>query len=995
MMKKPLQVLILEDSADDAQLLLLQLEQDGIEVEWQRVETEAAFRAALDSQPDLILADYSLPSYSGIKALELRNELGLDIPFILVSGTMGEDIAVTAMQQGAADYLLKDRLARLGEAVRNALEEKRVRDEKRWAEEALHKSEERLRLLSEAAHDLTTLVNRQWIIEYTNTYAAQQFGVSPQELIGKKLTEIFPAEIANRQQTNLQKVFDSGQPLYVEAPSIFQGKTTWLGSWLVPVKDKLSDEANAILVVSRDITERKRAEEKLAASETELRALFGAMRDVVLVYDREGRYVQIAPTSPELLYNSAEVMLGKSVFDILPRALAQTIYDAIQEVLRTRRSIHVEYALTLDGENGVWMDAVASPLTQDTVFWIARDITERKQADEALRQSQASLENAEAQAHLGSWSFDPATQSGHWSKEMYHLFGRDPALGTPPLPEFMELIHPDDRGRLAAAQASILEGGESVSDDYRTNPERIPFRVLNAGFYSERDGDGKVVRVLGTALDITERKHAEEEINYQARLLRHINDAVIATDDQFRITAWNRAAEAIYGWTIAEVMGRNVAEILSFGLTDQQRVAAKELLKEGSSSRSERIHSRKNGRPVYVEENAIALIDEQHGISGYVSVNRDISERKQAEEQIQLQLQRLKALRAIDIAISSSFNLGLTLDILLDQVISQLKTDAAAVLLFNPVTEILEYAASRGFRSTAIHEAKVRLGEGYAGKAILERRTIHIPNLMQTDSELAQALLLKSEYFLDYYCVPLIVKGEVKGVLEIFHRSVLVGDPEWLDFLETLAGQAAIAVHEAALFENLQHSNRELFQAYDATIEGWSRALDLRDKETEGHTQRVTEMTLALARKYNFNDEELQNIRWGALLHDIGKMGVPDGILLKPDKLTEEEWVSMKRHPVFAFEMLSPIAYLKSALDIPYCHHEKWDGTGYPRGLKGEEIPLVARLFAVVDVWDALRSDRPYRPAWPVEKAREYIRTEAGSHFDPEVVEYFLEMTRI
>ncbi|HXQ36229.1 MAG TPA: HD-GYP domain-containing protein, partial [Anaerolineales bacterium] len=205
-------------------------------------------------------------------------------------------------------------------------------------------------------------------------------------------------------------------------------------------------------------------------------------------------------------------------------------------------------------------------------------------------------------------------------------------------------------------------------------------------------------------------------------------------------------------------------------------------------------------------------------------------------------------------------------------------------------------------------------------------------------------------------------------------------------------GQALIAIENATLFENLQRSHSELFQAYDATIEGWSHALDLRDKETEGHTQRVTELTMELARKFGFSEEQLINIRWGALLHDIGKMGVPDSILLKPDKLTEGEWEIMRRHPTFAFEMLSPIAYLKSSLDIPYCHHEKWDGSGYPRGLKGEVIPLAARLFAVVDVWDALRSDRPYRKGWTVEETIEHIRSQTGTHFDPKVVELFLEI---
>jgi len=241
-----------------------------------------------------------------------------------------------------------------------------------------------------------------------------------------------------------------------------------------------------------------------------------------------------------------------------------------------------------------------------------------------------------------------------------------------------------------------------------------------------------------------------------------------------------------------------------------------------------------------------------------------------------------------------------------------------------------------------------------------------------------------------YYVMPLIAKGELKGVLEVFHRSPYEADTEWRAFFETLAGQTAIAIDNFQLFEGLQRSTNELSQAYDATIEGWSYALDLRDKETEGHSQRVTEMTLKLAHAFDINEAALVRVRWGALLHDIGKMGVPDYILLKPGPLTDEEWVLMKKHPTFAYEMLSPIYYLKAALDIPYCHHEKWDGTGYPRGLKGKQIPLAARIFAVVDVLDALTSNRPYRPAWSYEKAIEYIKSQSGIHFDPEIVKLCL-----
>ncbi len=179
--------------------------------------------------------------------------------------------------------------------------------------------------------------------------------------------------------------------------------------------------------------------------------------------------------------------------------------------------------------------------------------------------------------------------------------------------------------------------------------------------------------------------------------------------------------------------------------------------------------------------------------------------------------------------------------------------------------------------------------------------------------------------------------------------------------------------------------------AYDATIAGWSRALDLRDKETEGHTLRVTEMALSLARAMHLSEAELVHLRRGALLHDIGKMSIPDAILLKPAQLTAEEWEIMRRHPTYAYEMLSPIDYLRPALDIPYCHHEKWNGSGYPRGLRGEQIPLAARVFAIADVWDALRSDRPYRAGWPGERVREHIRAGAKTHFDVQVVEVFLE----
>ncbi len=366
--------------------------------------------------------------------------------------------------------------------------------------------------------------------------------------------------------------------------------------------------------------------------------------------------------------------------------------------------------------------------------------------------------------------------------------------------------------------------------------------------------------------------------------------------------------------------------------------------------------------------------------------------RMKLHEQTRSQLQKLSALHQIDLAITSSLDIGNTLQVLLDQVITQLGVDAACVLVHNPYEQTLEFATSRGFITDALRHTRLRFGEGHAGQAALEQRTIHIQDLNTFHTDFQRSPSFATEGFVAYYAAPLVIRSQVKGVLEVFHRSPIEHEHEWLDFLEALASQAAIAIENASLFNDLQRSNIELNLAYDSTLEGWSRALDLRDRETEDHTQRVTQATLRLARAMSVDEADMLQIRRGALLHDIGKLGIPDSILLKPGPLNEEERQIIQKHPTLAFEMLAPISYLRPALDIPYCHHEKWDGSGYPRGLKGEQIPLAARIFAVVDVWDALNSERPYKTSWPKEKVRAHLQEQAGQHFDPRVVEAFIAL---
>lgn len=650
-----LRILVIEDSRDDAELILREVQRGGYEVESQRVETADAMREALARQRwDLIICDFSLPHFSAPNALELLKKSGYDIPFIIVSGTIGEESAVNALKAGAHDFIIKGNFARLIPAIERELKEAEVRRERR---------------------------------------------------------------------------------------------------------------------------ERERELEAIASVSSTLRT-------------------------------------AKTLDEMLSRLLDQAI----------------------------------------------------------------TLVEAEA---ASIWLYDPTT-------------------------EMIEL--------------KIKRGW---SEEY-----------IGSSF---RNGEG----IPGLAVKLGKAIVARE----------------FCSDLQIPEEVRNQIPKGVGGTCVPLHAEENIVGVMFISITLPRELTTGEL----------RIL------------NALAEI-------GGNSIHR-----MYLHEQTIKQLERLAALRSIDLAISNILDLQITLKILISEVIGQLRVDAASVLLIQTGSNKLEYAAGEGFYTRGIESTSLRIGDGNAGRAAMERRIVEIPDLASFNGESMRVQMLADERFVSYYAVPLITKGEVKGVLEIFNRSRLNPDREWLDFLETLAGQAAIAVENSMLFQGLQRSNFELAMAYDATIEGWSRALDLRDHETEGHTQRVTDMTLKLARKMGLSDGRLVSIRRGALLHDIGKMGIPDYVLNKPEELTEEEQQIMQRHPQMAYDMLAPITYLRDSLNIPYCHHEKWDGTGYPRGLSGTQIPLEARLFTVVDVWDAITSNRPYREGWPREKALKYIREESGKHFDPQMVEIFLQ----
>lgn len=1323
-MNSPLNILFVEDSADDAQLVMLQLEQNGLIANCHRVDSEAEFIAALDPTPDLILSDYSLPGFNGPRALQIIRERALDIPFILISGTIGEEVAVEAMKQGADDYLMKDRLTRLGPAIKSALNRKRLREEKIRADLALRHSEERYHNIFQTApvsiweEDFTEVkalldnLRAQGVTDFRAhlkdhpelaEHAVQMVKVVD---VNETTLRLYGAKDKTELLGDLGK-FLGPDEFHEELIALAEGKTyiekettaytahgESLHLWLTQTFFTGEDGRYKALVCLNDITERKRAEEALREKETQIRVLsdnlpngyvyqvdFGLHGELrrfnyvsAGVERMHGISVQQVLDDPLILYGQmleedrvralemeAAAFASMTIFKAEARyrmgadqigwmlltstpckldnnhilwdgiALDITEHKQAEQALREsealyRRAIevagavpyqqsypseefHINYEFIGEGirqltgygadefNEAVWDSLVqeshllgeltkysmkeaahrvrtgASPIWKcehrirhrnGEIRWVFesavelrdehgdshgsigmfQDITERKLAEAALRESQQRLSlffNQSLDGFFFSMLDEPIEwndtsdkenlldyvithqriteaneamleqygstrakfmgrtasdffahdleQARHFRRNLFdqgHLhidteerkddgtpiwiegdyvcmrddqnrisgmFGiqRDATLrkkaeealresenrfrnlverlsqviytselgangvwsyASPQIEKLLgftpqewmsdlwsQQVHPDDLDKQNELEQQAHQRGEPFEGEYRIKTRDGKWIwVRDSGQILPPQGSDAPI-VQGMLMDITERKQAEEALNLsRAQLLANLentpNVAVQWYDEQGRILYLNPASETLYGQKSEEAFGKTLDQIIH---TPEEQAEFMRILAEIRATGKAygpyeaQVHP-PGGGVSWVLATTFSLPMNEDRI-GFVCMDVDITRLKQAEEQIQKQLSRLNALHTIDMAINSSMDMQITLDVLLNQALYQLNADAAALLLFNQPTQSLELAASRGFRANPLGRSPLRLSDGFAGKVINERRAVHIPNMMEAGRGLKQITSLASEAFVEYYAVPLIAKGQIKGVLEVFQRSSTERSPEWLNFLEVLGGQAAIAIDNSQLVQSLHRSNMEIFAAYDATIEGWSRAMDLRDKETEGHTQRVTTMTVKLARAVGISEADIIHIQRGGLLHDMGKLGVPDNILLKAGSLTEEEWEIMRQHPTFALNMLAPIAYLKNAIDIPYCHHEKWDGTGYPRRLKGDQIPLAARIFAIADVWDALASDRPYRTAWSHEKVLAYIKEQSGKHFDPQVVEAFLKMT--
>ncbi|ULH17071.1 PAS domain S-box protein (plasmid) [Deinococcus sp. KNUC1210] len=856
----------------------------------------------------------------------------------------------------------------------------------------VEQANQRLAATIDKLSDPVVSYDRDWTITYVNKAGATFFGHSINEMIGQSLNTVFPNASQSAVIQAARRTMETGVDERVTAFSPTLGQELEATTYA-------TDEGVAVLL--HDITAERQMQLELQASQDRFATAFKANPlAVIITRERDGQVLDVNPAFLHLTGYSRGEALAHTLTQLnlweasLPDVnAAETLPDAGETVAFRLKSGELRQAVL----SSVSVTLANEPCQISTV----RDITEENRTQQRLAASeQAAQQTAADLQRTLDLSLDLVTSIDAEGRYTTMNAASLRLLGYPPEAligrRYLEFIHPDDL-ELSLRMATQLRKAQTITV-FQNRYLRQDGSVIWLDWTAVRRPDGMV---YATARDVTERRAATEDLAFLAAIVRASTDAIIGLSLDGRVRAWNAGAEQMYGYPATEMIGHSITEIVPPELFDEEAQLLARAFKGEYTPAIETTRLSRAGIRIPVQLSIAPIFDLDGLVVGVSKIAQDISGRRETERQIlqlnarlQRQLDHLSGLREIDLAITSSLDLNMTLGIVLDKVRAQVDADAVTLLLLDPYALTLSYAATRGFRTAVLHGPAVRLGEAVAGQVALSRQPVVHNELDGLTWGASWQALLAREQLRAYAAVPLVAKGKVLGVLEVLRQQPFEASLGWLETVQTLAGQAAIAVDSAQLFVELERSNLELGLAYQETIEGWARALDLRDKETEGHSRRVTDLTVQLCQRLQVSAGELVHIRRGALLHDIGKVGISDAILLKPGALTAAEWEEMRQHPRYAMELLGPIQFLRPALEIPQHHHEKWDGSGYPQGLRGTAIPLAARAFAVVDVYDALTNDRPYRAAWTQERALAYLEDQAGSHFDPLVVQAFLALHR-
>jgi PAS domain S-box-containing protein len=736
--------------------------------------------------------------------------------------------------------------------------------------------------------------------------------------------------------------------------------------------------------LQKEIQERIQAEGALRAMEDRFKIAFRISPDSININRlRDGLYIDVNEGYTALTGYTKEDVQDKTSIEINiwndPQDRARLVEGLKKDGVV--RNLEAKFRMK-DGRvrTGLMSATVLSLADEPHILSITRDIEERKLAELALQESEQRYRSLFENRHTAMWIVDPATcriLDANPAACEYYGYSKEELTGM----TLMDInTNPTD------LLEELKNAGDEVSKHYVLTHRLASGEERQVEAYTGRFMEAGEKRLFTIIHDVTERIQREREM-----------EAILQVATALRI-APTRAQ--MFPVILKQVQTLLQAEEARLSLYDPIKLATIFEEKVGDLEDATQTNNFA-GVPLVWQEKSIGSLTINRSapitdadiriLSAVSEIAANALQRASLFEETQRNLERLNALHTIDVAITGNSDLKDTLEVILAQVASQLRVSAVDILVLDTPSQPLTCAAAYGLLGDPTGST-LNLWGSRAGKAILENRLICLPDPEGGDRDLTSSDVLPgTQEYPYYFAVPLIAKESVQGVMELYSRTEISLDHEWLGFLDTLARQTAIALDNAFLLINLEQTNADLTQAYDTTLEGWARALELRDRDTGEHTKRLVELTLALARRMGFDEDQITHLRRGALLHDIGKMGIPDGILTKPGPLNEAEWEIMRKHPVYAYELLSGISYLKPSLDIPHLHHERWDGSGYPYGLKGEQIPLAARIFAVADVWDALSSDRPYRLAWPRPQVESYLREQSGVQFDPQVVQVFFE----
>jgi PAS domain S-box-containing protein len=608
----------------------------------------------------------------------------------------------------------------------------------------------------------------------------------------------------------------------------------------------------------------------------------------------------------------------------------------------------------------------------------------RKRAENERLESENRFRTLAEMLPQAIYECDLSGQLTYVNRKAFEMFG---FTQIEPGQNVFTMVVQSDRERVQDKVKHMIEGLGDTNSEYMAlhkNGSTFPVLIYSTTVIK----DNHPVGFRGVVVDISELKLAEEKIQQSDKKYRelfHINNDGIAIyfkgadQGSKTLVEMNEAVHNMLGYTREELF-RFFPAIFEFELTKAEFHLHQDELESQGITNFETVLVHKDGHFVNVEF-TVQLI-QYEGQSAVMNIIRDVTERKQHEYELQ-------AIATLSAALRAAPSRSEMLPVIVDQIASLINCDLVDIEIIEPISGDTIVEAAFGVWKPLVGTRQMK-GTGLNAVISETLRPYHT-NYLEKEEDLPFPNWAY-EGIRAYAGVPLVAQENLIGFIWI-GQKIDISVTE-IQLLSAITDIAANAIHRATMHEQVLQYAINLSSAYDTTLEGWVNALELRDRETEGHARRVVEVTINLAQKMGIGAVDEINIRRGALLHDIGKMGIPDSVLLKPGPLNEREWEMMRMHPEYAHRLLTPIEYLNPAIEIPYCHHEKWDGTGYPRGLKGEEIPLAARIFAIVDVWEALTSDRPYRPAWSNGKALEYINNQRGKHFDPTVVDNFMDLLK-